>query len=91
MTVRLNLHGRNIVLRLDNDILNEAWRGSRPGESGGIHSDVCAHSVQRIKQRSRQAYNLRWRAQYISQKAQCANSSSIRRARKQEPVRGNRA
>ena len=59
MTVRLNLHGRNIVLRLDNDILNEAWRGSRPGESGGIHSDVCAHSVQRIKRRSRQAYAVR--------------------------------
>ena len=43
MTVRLNLHGRNIVLRLDNDILNEVWRGSTAGrEWGYTFRWVCA-------------------------------------------------
>ena len=43
MTVRLNLQGRNIVLRLDNDILKEAWRGSTARrEWGYTFRCVCA-------------------------------------------------
>ena len=41
MTVRLNLQGRNIVLRLDNDILKEAWRGSTARREWGYNTFSC--------------------------------------------------
>ena len=36
MTVRLGLDGRNIVRRLENDTLNEAWPGIDGPERVGV-------------------------------------------------------